>query len=121
MSAGTKAINYLSMFLGGSIGVTVGWLIYRRTMARAAELALEAATEEGLASSPSSPRVGGNGSSLGYADYVGSDEFSRATLLDPGDAAAVLADDDDISLWDNTDRVGSYSDGDGFGKGNNRW
>ncbi|CAI4216557.1 unnamed protein product [Parascedosporium putredinis] len=121
MTAGTKAINYLSMFLGGSIGVTVGWLIYRRTMARAAELALEAATEEGLASSPSSPRVGGNGSGLGYADYVGSDEFSRATLLDPGDAAAVLADDDDISLWDNTDRVGSYSDGDGFGKANNRW
>ncbi|PKS12033.1 hypothetical protein jhhlp_001329 [Lomentospora prolificans] len=112
MSAGTKAVNYLSMILGGLIGLTVGWLIYRRTMARAAELALEAAEEEGLAGSPSSPRLGGHRADSGYADLGGEDDqdLSRARLLDPGDAAAILADDDDISLWDAADRGAGYVD-----------
>lgn len=78
MTAGDKAINYLSMFFGGLVGVTVGLIIYRRTMARAAELALEAAAEE-----------------EGQAGY----EDADTSMMDPEDAA-VLMSDDDISLWD---------------------
>lgn len=78
MTAGDKAINYLSMFFGGLVGVTVGLIIYRRTMARAAELALEAAAEE-----------------EGQAGYEDADN----SMMDPEDAA-VLMSDDDISLWD---------------------
>ncbi|KAI0997982.1 Golgi apparatus membrane protein [Podosphaera aphanis] len=38
LDAKTKAINYASIALGIIIGATVGWIIYRRTMARAREL-----------------------------------------------------------------------------------
>ena len=81
MTTGDKVINYLSMLLGGLVGLTVGLIIYRRTMARAAELAAETAlaeeAEEGEA---------------GYED-------GDTTLLDPDDAAVLMLDDD-ISLWD---------------------
>lgn len=87
MSAGDKAINYVSMAIGGAVGLTVGLIIYRRTMARAAELARNdargAAAEEGDA---------------GYEDVESS------SLIDPEDAA-VLMSDDDISLWGRDDAV----------------
>ncbi|KAH6998385.1 hypothetical protein BKA56DRAFT_664973 [Ilyonectria sp. MPI-CAGE-AT-0026] len=87
MSAGDKAINYISMAIGGAVGLTVGLIIYRRTMARAAELARNdargAAAEEGDA---------------GYEDVESS------SLIDPEDAA-VLMSDDDISLWGRDDAV----------------
>ncbi|KAL2108080.1 hypothetical protein VUR80DRAFT_4283 [Thermomyces stellatus] len=90
MSASTKALNYISMIVSGAVGTAVGWLIYRRTMARAAEIALENAAEEGLVS----PRAA-EAWMEGYADE-----------RDPGD---VLAGADDISLWDG---YGSgYTDG----------
>lgn len=96
MPASTKALNYISMILSAAIGTAVGWLIYRRTMARAAEMALEAAAaEEGLAS----PMAGGGPEGL----YV-----------DEGDPGDVLADVDDISLWE-TDGVGYRDEG---GEGN---
>ncbi|CAM1505685.1 Fc.00g113220.m01.CDS01 [Cosmosporella sp. VM-42] len=88
MTVGDKVINYLSMFIGGLVGLTAGLLIYRRTMARAAELAREGdlgPAEEGEA---------------GYED-------TDSTLMDPEDAA-VLMSDDDISLWDRPD--GAYRD-----------
>lgn len=88
MTLGDKAINYLSMFIGGSVGVGVGLIIYRRTMARAAELAREdAAGEEGDA---------------GYEDTEG-------TLMDPDDAAALMSDDD-MSMWET--QVDDYRDDD---------
>ncbi|OLN88487.1 Golgi apparatus membrane protein tvp38-like protein 1 [Colletotrichum chlorophyti] len=84
MTAGGKAINYISMILGGAVGLVVGWLIYQRTMARAAELALEQAeTEGGL--------VPGRDPAPDYSDV-------EAGLVDPEDVAALM-DDDDISLW----------------------
>ncbi|KAF7544201.1 hypothetical protein G7Z17_g10156 [Cylindrodendrum hubeiense] len=90
MSVGDKVINYISMAVGGAVGLTVGLIIYRRTMARAAELARidarGAAAEEGDA---------------GYED--------SETLIDPEDAA-VLMSDDDISLWGRDD--GAYRDED---------
>ncbi|TVY38243.1 Golgi apparatus membrane protein, partial [Lachnellula occidentalis] len=38
MDAGTKAINYISIIVGGVLGVAVGWIIYQKTIARAREL-----------------------------------------------------------------------------------
>ena len=81
MSASTKALNYISMLLSGAVGTAVGWLIYRRTMARAAEIMLENAAEEGLVS----PREA---------------EARMESYADDGDPGDVLAGVDDISLWD---------------------
>ncbi|QYS98529.1 Golgi apparatus membrane protein TVP38 [Trichoderma simmonsii] len=77
-----KIVNYTGMIIGGAIGAAAGFIIYRRTMARAEELAREEATiiaaEEGI---------------VGYED-------TDDTLMDPEDAADVMGDDD-VSLWDN--------------------
>jgi uncharacterized membrane protein YdjX (TVP38/TMEM64 family) len=90
MDAGTKAINYISIIVGGVLGTAVGYVIYQRTMTRARELEveeLEAGRREG-------------------AVVVGR-EYSDSG--DAGDAdAAVLMYDDDISLWDNDE--GAFGD-----------
>lgn len=104
MPASTKALNYISMLLSAAVGTAVGYIIYRRTMARAAEIARESAQEEGLAS----PRLGAD---EGY--------------LDQGDPGDVLAGVDDISLWDGDGGYrdegevspGGFSDGSGKGAG----
>lgn len=80
MSFGDRLINYLGMFVGGVVGMVVGWLIYKRTMARAAEIALEEAPEEGQ---------------VDRSTYLDSED----TLMDPEDAAALMTDDD-LSLWE---------------------
>ena len=41
MSAGTRAVNYTSIAIGALVGAFTGWYIYRKTMARAAELEAE--------------------------------------------------------------------------------
>jgi uncharacterized membrane protein YdjX (TVP38/TMEM64 family) len=41
MSAGTKAINYISIAFGAVLGMAVGYYIYQKTMARARELEAE--------------------------------------------------------------------------------
>ncbi|KAJ4268381.1 Tlg2-vesicle protein [Fusarium torreyae] len=97
MSAGSKAINYLSMILGGAVGLIVGLIIYRRTMARAEELA----RQEGLDPNGLSAEEG----EAGYADS------DNSVLMDPEDAA-VLMSDDDISLWERDGVEGSYHDED---------
>jgi uncharacterized membrane protein YdjX (TVP38/TMEM64 family) len=38
MSAGTRAINYVSIAVGVAVGVVTGWYIYQKTMARAQQL-----------------------------------------------------------------------------------
>ncbi|KAF4123552.1 putative membrane protein YdjX, TVP38/TMEM64 family, SNARE-associated domain [Geosmithia morbida] len=88
MSFGDRLINYLGMAAGGAVGVAVGWIIYKRTMTRAAELARDNLTEEG--------RAGGLSPSHTLpADYADQEEG----LIDPEDAAALMSDDD-ISLWE---------------------
>lgn len=86
MSFGDKFVNYLSMAIGGGVGIAVGWIIYRRTMARAAEIARE--DEEG-AGAQEEGRVGGGSPYLDRED----------TLMDPEDAAALMSDDD-LSMWE---------------------
>ncbi|KAI8965953.1 hypothetical protein F5Y11DRAFT_310908 [Daldinia sp. FL1419] len=101
MSAGDKAVNYLSMILGSIVGITLSLLIYRRTMARARELAREETAENGVAIDGELNEELG----LGYGDL---EEGRRQR---PGEAdEAALMDDDDISLWE-TDAVdGEYRD-----------
>ncbi|KAK2004638.1 hypothetical protein LX36DRAFT_354616 [Colletotrichum falcatum] len=97
MTTGGKAINYISMILGGIVGLVVGWLIYQRTMARAAELALEEAEASGL--------VPGRDDAPDYLDV-------EAGLVDPEDVAALM-DDDDISMWTReADEESGYRDDD---------
>src|SRR5579862_6177277 len=43
MSAGTRAINYISIAVGATVGVVTGWYIYQKTMARARQLEEEEA------------------------------------------------------------------------------
>ncbi|KAL1795144.1 hypothetical protein ACET3X_006960 [Alternaria dauci] len=41
MDPGTKALSYISILIGLIAGVTTGWLVYRKTKARAAQLEAE--------------------------------------------------------------------------------
>lgn len=90
MSTRDKIINWTGMGLSGLIGLVVGFVIYRRTMERAADIAREQAMD-------------GTDAEQGIAGYVD----SESTLLDPEDAAAIMSDDD-LSMWDNDG--GNYSD-----------
>lgn len=96
MSLGAKAVNWMSMIVGGGIGAAVGLIIYRRTMARAAELAREDA-------------MAGGAAEQGDAGY---EDAEASTLMDPDDAAELMSDDD-MSLWDT--QVDDYRDDDGEG------
>lgn len=99
MTAGDKAINYLSMLIGASVGIAVGLVIYRRTMARAAQLA----RDDGL-----DPTALATTAEEGEAGYLDSD---NSPLMDPEDAA-VLMSDDDISLWERDGLGNGYHDDD---------
>lgn len=106
MSGGDRAINYASMAIGGTLGFIVGLVIYRRTVARAAEIAATEALENGEASDDILP-----GDDLSD----GEGENSRLVRGNAADAdAATLMDDDDISLWEAEDleNDGSYRDWD---------
>ncbi|KAM7208027.1 hypothetical protein V8F20_001573 [Naviculisporaceae sp. PSN 640] len=149
MSAGDRAINYISMILFGIMGAAVGIIIYRRTMARAAELAREEglavgddplggaviATADGIIDDDDDDEL-----DFGYAD----EEEAEGRGLIPGrarsnsgkksignvdvDAAALMNDDDDISLWetdgggyrDSWDEEASIGNGNANGNGAKR-
>lgn len=107
MPASTRLINYLSILFGSLVGVTVGWLVYQRTMRRAKELALEEAAA-----------VDGSGVLLAADefDYQDVEEGimgpAQSRRLGESDSAALM-DDDDISLWDASEGpLGSYRDDD---------
>ncbi|KAI1426924.1 tlg2-vesicle protein of [Xylaria sp. FL1777] len=103
MPLGTRIVNYLGISLGGVLGITVGWFVYQRTMRRAKELA----AEEGAATD-------GNGVLLSDEfDYNDVEEGVFTRRSGEGDSAALIMDDDDISLWDNTEGPhGAYRDDD---------
>ena len=103
MSFGDKLINWIGMLVGAAIGFGIGYIIYRRTMARAAELARE---DEQLGNAAEEGHAGGNS--------VGGFYDSEPTMMDPEDAAELL-DDDDLSMWET--QVDEYRDEeDGGGK-----
>lgn len=93
MRLGDRLVNYVSMVVGMGVGMGVGFFIYRRTMARAAELAREEGG--GVGAQPLGGASSGDG---GYEDDVEDGEGAR--LMNPDDAAALMVDADDISLWD---------------------
>ncbi|KAK3394704.1 hypothetical protein B0H63DRAFT_55519 [Podospora didyma] len=111
MSTGDRVINYASMAFGGLIGFGVGLVIYRRTMKRAAEIAREVGDEEGLDGLDEEMVADPRDSRGDYGDYDDDDTAENSRLMrargGPGavvpiaeqDAAALMMDDDDISLW----------------------
>ncbi|KID91182.1 TLG2-vesicle protein of 38 kDa [Metarhizium guizhouense ARSEF 977] len=102
MTAGDKAVNYIGMAVGGIIGLAVGLAIYRRTMARAAELALEEGQDIGHVEQGS-----------GRYDDTDDTDDTDATLLDPEDAAAIMSGDH-VSLWGAQENAwGTFDDDDG--------
>lgn len=101
MTGWDLAINYASMGVFGLLGFAVGVFIYRRTMARAAELAREAELEAGEALLDSGSRDHEEG-------VLGDDDDGPLVHPDELDAAAIM-DDDDISLWD-TEGADGYRD-----------
>ncbi|KAI0140953.1 hypothetical protein F4776DRAFT_661777 [Hypoxylon sp. NC0597] len=112
MSVGDKVVNYMSMLLGSVLGIALSLFIYRRTMARAKELAREEAAENGVA-------IDGD-EELNYEDLeegVLSGIGGSGRQQRPGEAdEAALMDDDDISLWDTDGVEDGYrdeSDGEG--------
>jgi hypothetical protein len=114
MSAGTKAVNYISIIVGGLVGLTVGLIVWRRTMARAAEIARE---EGAGADSASSQSRRGSRDSGSYADAEAAED--AALMLDPDD---LMMDGDDISLWgadefESGNRGGAYRDTEEGSKG----
>lgn len=104
MTTADRLVNYASMLVGGTVGTGVGYFIYRRTMARAAELAREEAEAEG-----GRPLDGRGAGAAGVDDELveGGEDVA---LMDPGDAAALMVDDDDISLWDTAGDDGGFEE-----------
>ncbi|KAK6843369.1 tlg2-vesicle protein of 38 kda [Apiospora arundinis] len=116
MTAGDKAINYLSMLFGMVLGTAIGLVIYRRTMARAKELALEEAAETGGIIDPEGEMPFGE---YGDDDDLEQGVLSTTTTISGGGSrsarrgesdAAALMDDDDISLWETDAMEHSYRD-----------
>ncbi|KAL2156938.1 hypothetical protein VTH06DRAFT_1873, partial [Thermothelomyces fergusii] len=94
-----RAVNYVSMLVFGAVGFAVGVSVYRRTMARAAELAREADADAGAAADTDAESGYANAS----ADLEhGVVDLEHGRMVDPDelDAAALVVDEDDISLWD---------------------
>lgn len=90
MDSSTKLINYASIIIGGGLGATVGYMIYRRTMARAKELEIEE-LEAANGDAAAGRRV--------------AQEYTDANTDD-----AALMNEDDISLWDNEEEPTRYRD-----------
>ena len=103
MSTGDKAVNYLSMGAGGLVGLAVGWLVYRRTMARADELAAEDQQQQ--------RRRRRHDRGEGSDDDDGEEDTDFASL--EAGTAALMVDDDDISLWEASGGY-AFDDGDGL-------
>lgn len=85
------------MAVGGAVGLVAGYVIYGRTMARAAAIAREQGdvdAEEG--------HGGYSSNGNGYAD-------ASSGLMDPEDAAAIMSDDD-LSMWGEEDAFGDNDD-----------
>jgi hypothetical protein len=101
MSAGTRAINYVSIAIGAVVGVVTGWYIYQKTMARARQLEEEEANNIGdTARRPGMPpRV--------YSDDPEA-QVAGTTLAEDD------AEDDEIDYFDDHDepvpKNGAYRD-----------
>lgn len=105
MDMSTRIINYASIITSVTIGVIIGWFIYRKTMRRAKELEIEE-----LEAGRRDPSGGSGAAAAPYGDFS-----------EDADVAALMSDDD-ISLWDQDgsgfrDEFTDGSDEDVFGSG----
>ncbi|RYP34965.1 hypothetical protein DL767_004042 [Monosporascus sp. MG133] len=91
MTVGDKTVNYLSMLVGSAVGLVVGLVVYRRTMARAELLA-----REELEAGTGGVSVGDEALRDDYGDLE--ERLVAAQLLGEADEAALMSEDD-ISLW----------------------
>ena len=93
MSAGTRAINYVSIAIGVTVGIVTGWYIYQKTMARAQQLEEEEANK--VRDTPRGtgmpPRV--------YSDDPEAQVASRTLTEDS-------SEDDGIDYFDDNDESG---------------
>ncbi|KAI1437569.1 hypothetical protein GGR50DRAFT_47103 [Xylaria sp. CBS 124048] len=106
MPLSTRIINYFSIVFGMVVGVSVGWVVYQRTMRRANELAVE----EALVNDNDSVVLGDE---LDVEEGVLGPAQSRrttTTALNGENDFPALMDDDDISLWDTTAEEGNDDD-----------
>lgn len=116
MTGFSRALNYVSMAVFGLLGFGVGLWIYRRTMARADELARETELEAGDA------LLDGAAGDPDHEQGVFGDDLDDGRMVHPDELdAAALMDDDDISLWDTAGSDGYRDswDDDGTGTGLN--
>jgi uncharacterized membrane protein YdjX (TVP38/TMEM64 family) len=101
MSAGTRAINYISIAVGVTVGIVTGWYIYQKTMARAQQLEEEEANNirDTTRRTGMPPRV--------YSDDPEAQVATTALAEDE-------AEGDDIDYFDDTDEsaaeIGAYRD-----------
>jgi uncharacterized membrane protein YdjX (TVP38/TMEM64 family) len=115
MSAGTRAINYISIAVGATVGIVTGWYIYQKTMARARQLEEEEANN-----------VRNTSRRTGIPPRVYSDDPEAQVATTP--SAEDAAEDDDIAYLDENDDFGpedgAYQDNldsdDIFGQGDGR-
>lgn len=120
MGLGDRLVNYLSMAFGVLLGAGVGYFIYRRTMDRAAEIARGDAAAAG-AGGGRPLEEGGRALGGRRGDYADEDG-EGARLMDPNEAAALMVDDDDISLWDAAgDEDEAEEEGQGRGRADGRY
>ena len=95
MSAGTKAVNMISILIGVAIGTFTGWYIYQRTVARARQLEAE---------ETSSVRHVANRNGAAPTDFSDDPETHRA--------ASTIAQGDNIDIFDDGTGAGgaAYKD-----------
>ena len=93
MSAGTRALNYVSIAVGVTIGIVTGWYIYQKTMARAQQLEEEEANavRNTIRRTSMPPRV--------YSDDPEA-QIAATALAEGG------AENDDIDYFDDNDDSG---------------
>ena len=93
MTAGTRAINYVSIAVGVTVGAVTGWYIYQKTMARARQLEEEEANNirDTTRRSGMPPRV--------FSDDPEAQVAATALAED-------AAEDDDIDYFDDDDESG---------------
>ncbi|KOS18826.1 Golgi apparatus membrane protein tvp38 [Escovopsis weberi] len=108
-----RLVNYASMAVFGSLGALVGYIIYRRTFARAAELARDALAADARAEAGEQGAYGAYGFEYDDQHAHAHAHAEDAALMDPEDAADIMGDDD-VSLW-NTQMSDDADDYDGGG------
>lgn len=104
MTLADRAVNYLGMLFGVAVGMIVGVLVYRRTMARAEQLAREELDATAAGGNGGNNNNNNNNSTSSPSSDVNYGDLEEGILggqlrLDDEDDQAAIMSEDDISLW----------------------